>query len=200
MEGKLQTSFIPKKSVIENKVRSNPTTNIFTMVAWFVFIVVAAASIGVYAYEQYLTNSINTKNASLTNILTQFDTASVNHFVELDAKLKAASDIINNHLAFSALLKLIADNTLVPIQFTSLKYSYDTSSYKTSLSLSGKAPDFASVALQSDRFAGLSYFKDQSFSGVTLDESGAVLFNFSASVAPSAFKYQSIFSATSTSN
>ena len=211
MEGKLQTSFIPKKPVVESKNHNGPTTNIFSMVAWFIFIVIIAACVGVYFYEQYLNSAVISKNAALQNITNNFDSSTISHFTSLDAKLKAASQILNNHLAFSALLSLVANNTITSVQFTSLKYQYDDGASKTLLSLSGRAPNFTSVALQSDLFNSLAYFNNQDFSGVSLDQTGAVIFNFSGLVNPSAFSYQSTLpalqapatstpAATSTSN
>ena len=175
---------------METKIHGAPTTNIFSMIAWFIFVVIFVASVGVYVYEQYITKSITAKNAELTNIFTQFDVSSVDHFVQLDSKLKSAKSIIDSHLAFSTLLGLISVNTVRSIQFTDLKYAYDDVGNKVSIALNGKAPDFASVALQSDKFFSLPYFREQIFSGTSLDQAGNVLFNYSAFVDPAVLKYQ----------
>ena len=193
MEGKLQTSFIPKKPIVETKAHNAPTTNIFAMIAWFIFIIIAAASVGVYVYELYISKSIDTKNAALANILRRFDTASIDHFVTLDARLRTANTVLGSHLAFTALLDLIGTNTVRSVQFTDLKYTYDNSA-KTALSLTGVVPDFSSAALQADRFAGLNYFTNQSFSGISLNPNGSVNFGFDSSINTSAIRYLNGFS------
>lgn len=199
MEGKLQTSFIPKKPVVETKAHNGPTTNIFSMIAWFIFIVALASSVGVYFYQQYLNKSLEAKNVELTNIVNNFKiNTSIDHFAQLDAQLKAVNGIINRHLAFTAVLDLISDATIRSIQFTDLRYAYDDGGDKTSLSLNGKGVDFASVALQSDRLSTLTHFRDQNFSGISLDKSGNVMFNFSASIDTNVLKYKDTLNASST--
>lgn len=192
MEGKLQTSFIPKQPLVENRATKAPTsTGLFSIIGWFIFIVVVLASVGVYAYEQYLTKSIDSKNTDLSNRIKSFDPATVDHFVKLDARLQAAQTILNNHLAVSTLLDLIGKDTIQSVQFTDLKYNYDNGG-KISLSLNGKAPDFASIALQSDTFSAQPFLHNQIFSGLGLDQDGGVLFRFTASIDPSSLQYKGV--------
>lgn len=189
MEGKLQTSFIPKQPLADNGVKKTSVpTSLFSIIGWFIFIVVVVASVGVFVYEQYLTKSIDSKNIELSNRVKSFDTATVDHFVQLDSRLQAAATILNNHLAFSKLLSLIADHTVQSVQFTDFKYGYDDAG-KISLTLGGKAPDFASVALQSDTFSSQAYLQNQVFSGLGLSQDGGVVFKFAALVDPAALQY-----------
>jgi len=191
MEGKLQTSFIPKQPLVESKARkASASIGIFSIIGWFIFVVAVLASLGVFLYEQYLTNSIQSKNKELSTKINSFDTASVDDFVQLNARIQAANVILNNHLAVSTLIGFIASNTVQSVQFTDLKYTNDDSG-KINLVLSGKAPSFASVALQSDTFSALSYLHDQVFSNLGLDTDGGVLFKYTATVDPSVIKYKS---------
>jgi hypothetical protein len=192
MEGKLQTAFIPKTPLVEKGVKKTPVpVSIISVIGWFIFIIAIIASVGVFLYEQYLTKAIDSKNTELSNRVKSFDVASVDHFIQLNARLQAAADILDNHLAFSTLLSLIADNTIRSIQFTDFKYAYDDGG-KITLNLSGKAPDFASVALQSDNFSSEPYLQNQVFSGLGLAQDGGVLFKFTSSVDPSALKYKGV--------
>ena len=191
MEGKLQTSFIPKQPLVENRTRSSPgSIGIFSIIGWFIFIVVIAASVGVFVYEQYITKNIESKNAELSQRVKNFDAATIDHFVRLDSRLQAASIILGNHLAVSTLLSLIAEYTVQSVQFTDFKYSYDDGG-KIIISLSGKAPNFASVALQSDTFSTKQYLQNQVFSNLGLDQDGGVLFKFIASVDQATLRYKS---------
>lgn len=192
MEGKLQTSFIPKQPLVENRVKKAPvSTSLFSAIGWFIFIVAVIASLGVFGYEQYLIKSIASKNTTLNNRIKSFDTATVDHFVQLDARLQAANTVLNNHLAVSALLDLIANSTVQSVQFTDFKYSYDDAG-KLSVTLTGRAPNFASVALQSDAFSAQRYLQNQVFSNLGLDQDGGVLFKFTASVDQLALKYKGV--------
>jgi hypothetical protein len=190
MEGKLQTSFIPKQPLVESKVKKAPvSTSIFAVAGWFVFLITVLASLGVFAYEQYLTKSIAEKNVELNNRIKSFDTSDVDHFVQLNDRLQAATSLLNTHLAVSSLFTLIAQNTVQSVQFTDMSYRSDDAG-KLTLSLSGKAPNFASVALQSDTFSAEQYMHNQVFSNLGLDKDGGVLFRFTASVDPSAVQYK----------
>ena len=192
MEGKLQTSFIPRQPLVENGAKKAPkSASIFSIVGWFIFIVAVLASVGVFAYEQYLTKSIDSKNIELNNDIKSFDTATVDHFVQLDSRFQAANILLQNHLAASTLLDLIANNTIQSVQFTDFKYTDDDSG-KLTLALSGKAPSFASVALQSDTFSSQPYLQNQVFSNLGLDQDGGVLFKFTASVDQTTLKYKGV--------
>ncbi|HAO64603.1 TPA: hypothetical protein DCQ44_01320 [Candidatus Taylorbacteria bacterium] len=191
MEGKLQTTFIPRQPLVENKAKkpAPASAGILSIVGWFIFIVAVAASVGVYLYGNIIQNSITAKNIDLSNKIKSFDTASVDHFVQLDGRLQAASTLLNNHLAISSLLKLIGDNTVQSVQFTDMKYNSDDAG-KLTLNLSGKAPNFASVALQSDTFSAQPYFQNQVFSSLGLALDGSVTFKFTASVDSSILQYK----------
>lgn len=192
MEGKLQTSFIPKQPLVEKKIKGvSASAGIFSIIGWFIFLIVIAASLGVFAYEQYITKSIESKGTELSNRIKSFDTATVDHFVKLNSRLKAAATILSNHLAVSTLFDLISKSTVQSVQFTDMKYSYEDVG-KLNLSLSGKAPDFASVALQSDTFSSQTYLKNQVFSNLGLDQDGGVLFKFTASVDQASLQYKAV--------
>ncbi len=187
MEGKLQTSFIPKKPLIEGKKGSS--ANIFSILAWLIFILILAAAGCVFAYNRYLTKSIDTMTATLNEKFAHFDNKAVDQISALDIRLETAKKILNSHLIISKLLELIGQNTLKSIQFRSFNYAATDGSNPV-LTLLGRAPDFSSVALQSDTFSDQKYLKNQIFSNLALDSvSGGVTFKFTGTVDPSNFKY-----------
>lgn len=193
MEGKLQTSFIPKSQLAKNKTNTTRVTfGIFGIIGWFIFLVVILGSVGVYLYEEfYLVKTIEAKNLELNEKVKNFPVDDIVAFEKLEARLQTANTLLSNHLAVSTLLNLIAENTIVSVQFTNMAYTYDDSG-KLSLSLSGKAKNFESVALQSDTFSSKVYLQNQIFSGLALDQDGWVSFKFSATVDQSALKYKSV--------
>jgi hypothetical protein len=190
MDGKLQTSFIPKQPLVENKAKKAPaSTNILSMIGWFIFILAVAASLGVFAWENFIQRSINTKNAELSNGIKNLDPSTIDHFVQLEGRLQAANTLLNNHLAISNLLKLIGDNTVESVQFSDFRFTADDGG-KLTVVMSGRAPSFASVAFQSDTFSAQPYLRNQVFSNLGLDKDGGVIFKFTASVEPSTLQYK----------
>src|SRR5947209_3003537 len=107
MDGKLQTSFIPKKPLIDTTKKRSRPIGIFSMAAWFVFIVAVAAAGGLYAYNQLLKNNIATANANLIKKVNSFDTASVDQVSALNDRIEAAKSILASHTAVSHIFDLI---------------------------------------------------------------------------------------------
>ncbi len=188
MEGNLQTSFIPKKPLIDTKRRSS-SRNIFSIIGWFVFIIALLISAGVYAYSYYLTGTITKMNADLNQKVNSFDNSSVDQLASLDSRIETAKNILNSHTIVSKLFDLIGQSTLKSVQFKSFSYTSPESGKAAVITLNGKAPDFSSVALQSDTFSKESYLKNQIFSDLALDKDGGVNFRFTGTVNSGDFKY-----------
>ena len=66
--------------------------------------------------------------------------------------------------------------------------------------LRGWAKSFNEVALQSDSFAGEKFIQEPIFSDINLDESGNILFSFSAILDPSLISYGNVVKADSGSS
>ena len=58
-----------------------------------------------------------------------------------------------------------------------------------SLTVTGSADSFSSVALQSDQFGATKLLKDVIFSGISVNESGKVGFTVTATIDPSLLLY-----------
>ena len=65
MEQNFQTSFIPKKPMIEDRVVASRPTSLLTILSIFVFITVVVASVGLYFYKGVLVKNIAGMNEDL---------------------------------------------------------------------------------------------------------------------------------------
>ncbi len=187
MDLKLQTSFIPKKMSADSRIRKTPM-GLFTIAGWFLFIVAVLAAGGLFAFNYVTAQSIESKRAELETKAQSFPASDVQDLVRLSNRIETAKTILQGHLTLSKLFELISAQTIQSVQFTG--FNYAATGNKLSVILTGKAPDFSSVALQSDTFSRLSYLKDQIFSDLTLGpDNKSVMFKFTAAVDPSAIQY-----------
>lgn len=184
MDPKLQTSFIPKK---DSGVRRNVPIGFFNIVGYTVFALSLILALGLYAGNHSLKNTIESKKDELNDKVKNFNVGGLEELIRFDARLNTVATLLDNHISVSKLFELLADSTAQSIQFTSFDYSRDGE--QLSVTLDGKAPDFASLAFQSDTFSSRRFLKDQVFSDVTLLPEGGVSFVFTANVDPLLVKY-----------
>ena len=186
MDPKLQTSFIPKKTLGETKRVSTPI-GFFTLIGWVVFFITIGMLGAVYLWSFLLNRAIAQDQTSLASKNIDLDTA--NNLIKMNDRLLNVSDLLQKHLAVSNLFEALASSTLQSVQFVSLIYTV-VDAHTVTINLTGKAPNFAAVALQSDTFAQQSFLKNVTFSDLALNPDNSVNFKVDASVDPSFLKYQ----------
>lgn len=195
MDQRTHTSFIPKKSLtassqIQNKgiKGAESSIGIVFLITLIVFIGVVALAVGIFLYQQFLLQDINKKKDSLDRAKAAFEPALIEEIGRLDVRMKSAEEILNNHKALSVFFDLLETNTLVSLQFQNLGYKIDEAG-RVSVSMSGVASSFSSVALQSDIFGKNKFIKEPIFSNLNLDNKGNVVFDFSAFIDPRLLLY-----------
>lgn len=188
MDKDFQTSFIPKKALSEERtVRQQPVSLVIFFATLLFFASLAAAG-GVYFYKLSLVKKISSSAASLEKAKGAFEPKLIEDLQTLDRRLTAAQEILNNHIITSPIFASLSGLTLKSIQFTKFSYGFTAASggQAIKVSMSGRARDYTSVALQSDMFGGNKYFKDPVFSNLQLDEkTGNVGFELEFMVDPS---------------
>ncbi len=190
MAQEFQTSFIPKKTF-----ETGPATKtrvgaggIFSIIAACLFVLSLLISGGVFLYERFLATSIERKKETLEQAKKAFEPELIRELSRLDSRLSLAEDLLDEHIAPSGLFDLLEDVTLETVRFTTLGYGIEESGVR--VTLQGEARSFASVALQSDEFAKNRSIRDPIFSGLTLDERGAVEFTVNALIDPALLSYK----------
>lgn len=193
MDPNSQASFIPKKPLIASvaPVRSGGVS-ILWLGALFIFIMSLVGAGAAYFFASHVQDSIQQASDSLTRAQAAYDPNAVQNLIRLNNRLTQASTLLKNHLAPSALFTFLEQNTLTNVRFSDFSYSTNPSG-EISLSLSGQAHDFASVALQSDVFSRSKSLKDVLFSDVNVDpSSGGVVFKVTAAVDPNLLLYGTV--------
>lgn len=190
MEQKVNTSFIPKKSLKAATQRPKGSSiGVFFLLTLIIFIGVLALAIGVFLYQQFLVQNIDRKEASLERASAAFEPALIAEISRLDTRLQSAQDIIDNHMSVTAFFKLLEVSTLASVRFEDLDYRVGEGG-RISISMKGKALNFSSVALQSDIFGKNKFIREPIFSNLNLDQKGDVVFNFSAFIDPRLLSYR----------
>ena len=197
MEPNFQTSFIPKKPMIPERVVQTRSSSIFVIISIFILFTVLLATGGFYFYKGVLTKTIADKDKSLILAKDSFEASKIAELQLLDNRLKAATQILSKHMAVSPIFKALSAITMKTVRYTKFSYSFsndkDVKNSKVVVQMSGQAVGYRSIALQSDLFATKDEgknFIDPVFSNLTLDDKGNVLFDLQFSVDSSFVDYK----------
>lgn len=197
MEQNFQTSFIPKKPLVEEKVVTSRPIGFFTIIAIFIFFSVALASGGFYFYKQYLTKQVDSMTKQLDIVKNRFEPSQIARLQELSKRLDGATSVLSKHVAISPIFQSLQDLTLKTIRYTKFSYSTeDMPNSKIKVKMTGQAVGYRSIALQSDLFSKNKDIIDPVFSNLSLDNKGNVVFDLEFSVAPSFVNYEKLIKTT----
>lgn len=199
MEQNFQTSFIPKKPIVEQKAVSRAPVGLLTIVSVFIFFAVIIASGGLYFYKDILKKSVVKMNNDLTLAKARFEPSKITQLQTLDNRLKASTEVLDRHTAISPIFQALGEITMKSIRYTKFSYSIGTEKdKKIMVKMSGQSVGYAPIALQSDLFTKNKYFIDPVFSNLTLGEKGNVSFDLEFSVDPTLLDYKQMLQTEST--
>ncbi len=197
MEPNFQTSFIPKKPMMEERVVHTRSIGFFTIISIFILFTVVLASVGLYFYKGVLKTSITKMENDLNLAKNRFEPSKITELQLLDKRLHASTEILANHIAVTPIFQALSTITEKTVRFTKFDYvlgdGKDPKSPKVTVKMSGLAVGYRAIALQSDLFTTKDEgknFIDPVFSNLTLDDKGNVLFNLEFSVDPSFVGYK----------
>jgi len=193
MEPRFQGSFIPPKGAPVPGRPFSPAgrgPGIFLVITLVVFLVTVLAGVGLFLWQRQLKSDIVSMEARLAEARAAFDENQLRRWKRFNDRIEVARGLIKLHLSVSRFFKLLEDNTLSNVSFSSLEFTA-TEGGNVTLSLKGLASGFSAVALQSARFAGNPFIKNPIFSGFNLDETGDVEFEVKAGLDPALILYAS---------
>lgn len=159
------------------------------------FLASLAAAGGVFLYGQYLNNSIAAKADSLKRAEGAYDPGVIEDLIRLDSRIIEARELMQKHVAPTALFTFLSTATLESVQFTNFNYALEADG-SALISLDGIARSFSAVALQSDNFGASRALRNVIFSDIAVGETGAVSFKVSATVDPSLLLYSKTLTQT----
>ncbi len=191
MQERVTTSFIPKASL---QVERQPTMMyrgvgpLFAVLAGALLAIAVIVSVGMFLFEKYTKQNIEKKIASLERSRAAFDPVTITQLLSLDTRIQTGKKLLAAHPALSNLFDELEKQTLSSVRFKSFTYDIDTS-MGDKLSLSGDAPSFNAVAVQSETFAQSALFSEPIFSDVNIGALGVVGFNFSSPLDEELMRY-----------
>ena len=200
MEPNFQTSFIPKKPMIEEHFSAPRSIGLFTIISILIFFTVLLASGGLYFYKGLMKRNISTMENSLNSAKERFEPAKIVQLQVLDKRLNASNEILSKHIAISPIFKILQSITMKTVQYTNFSYTLGAEQdFKILVKMKGLAVGYRVVALQSDLFTENEYLIDPVFSNLELDDKGNVLFDLEFSVDPNLVNYKQMLEAESIS-
>lgn len=195
MEQNFQTSFIPKKPMVESRATSSRPIGIFTIISIFVFFAVILASGGLYFYKGVMAKNIASMSNDLTLAKARFEPEKINLLQILDKRLRASDTVLKSHITISPIFQALQDITMKSVRYTKFSYNIDEKN-KVDIKMSGQTVGYgaysayASIAMQSDLFSKNKNLIDPVFSNLSLDEKGNVIFDLNFSVDSSFVDYK----------
>ncbi len=186
----MQTSFIPKKPIIENSTDSGGMS-LFLLLSIILFIVAVSMAVGVWLWQKSLVTQIEKDKAALVAAKDSYEEDTINPLVRLNDRIEVSQTLLNNHLAVSPVFTLLEQNVLKNIRLKSMKFS-DAGENKIQIDLSGTAANYDALSKQSDAFGSDNLRKFISapvVSDFSPTADGSVSFNFTATVDPRLVSY-----------
>jgi len=197
MEQNFQTSFIPKKPMIEERTITSRPISFLTVVSVVIFFTVIIATGALYFYDKVLAKNITKMENDLNLAKNRFEPSKIIQLQVLDKRLRASSEILSKHIAISPIFEALQSITLKTVSYTKFSYDFDDSkNAKIKVKMNGIAIGYRSVAFQSDLFAKNKYLIDPVFSNLLLDDKGNVLFDLEFSVDPTFVDYKKMLETT----
>lgn len=191
MDQNISTSFIPKRSLIVSKRRTNDHKSIglALLLSLIIFLGTISIAVSEFLYHQFLLKSIERKSENLSKARGGFEPNVIQEMRRLDTRMRSASELLSNHKAVSSFFDLLEAATIVSMQFENFNYQIDDMG-QIKVAMKGKAPSFGTVALQSEIFGENKFIQNSIFSNLNLDEKGNVGFDFTATIDPKLVLYE----------
>ena len=207
MEQNFQTSFIPKKPIIEDcnskifldfskkplvkeRVTTSQPIGMLTIIPLIIFFGMIIAGAGLYFYKGSLAQSLTQMENDLNLARNRFEDDKISQLQLLDKRLRASSSVLNNHVTVSPIFQALQEVTMKSVRYTRFDYSITgTDTPEIKVTMAGQTTNYKSIALQSELFAKKKFFIDPVFSNLSLDEKGNVMFDLTFNVDPSFVNY-----------
>ncbi len=196
MDGKTQTSFIPKKPITELKSKSSGMS-FFLFVSILIFLVSVGIAGWVYLEKQLLIRSITKDQETISTNKGSFDTATIDSIVELNSRINVAKGLLTSHVAISPIFNFLNQATLKNVRFRDFNFSSsltDTTGQKiVGIKMNGTARDFETVASQADGFGKADWrniIRETKVTNLNINPDGTVSFTLSATVLPDFLTYK----------
>ncbi len=191
MEPTFQTTFIPKKPLVEtSNNQQNGGVSILVLLATILLVVSVALAGGMYVYRSTVDAKVIDMQKQLEQSSVSFDADLAFTIEDTNRRLSVAQEILGNHVSFSPLLVTLGESTLKTIRYTKFNAEQTVGAGAlVTIKISGVAKSYDAIALQSDMFAKNRFIRDPIFSNLVPTIDGNIGFDLSFTVDPSYMKY-----------
>ena len=189
----MQTSFIPKKPIIESQ-SSGSGVSLFLILSIIVFIVTISLAGGVWLWRESLIKQIEKDKQDLVAAKESYEEDTINPLIRLNDRIEESKNLLAKHLAVTPVFTMLEKNVLKNIRLKSLKFSFSGSD-KIGIDLMGMASSYDALSKQSDAFGGENlrkFISEPVVSDFSPNIDGSISFKFTASVDPSLVSYENI--------
>lgn len=195
MEQTFQTSFIPKKPIVEGDAprRESRPIGFFTIFSIFIFFITIVVGGGIYFYEKTLQEKLVELTANQKKADERFESSKKKELQLIDHRINVANQVLSKHIAVSPVFNALSKVTMREVRFT--KFSYELGTDKNSnikVKLTGETKKYVDVALQADLFSQEKNFIDPVFSNMIPNEKGDIAFDVEFYVDPSFVDYKTV--------
>lgn len=157
--------------------------NIFMIIGAFIALVAILVAGGVLAYELYLKTARDAKAAELQEAQRAVNIDTVENFIRLRDRLRAAETLLDQHVELSEFFDTLETRTLQSVRFSGVSIGVETDR-SADIQMDGVARSFNALAAQSTQFAAEKRIKRAIFSNIAVKENGTVGFSLSATLDP----------------
>lgn len=200
METKFQTSFIPRKPIIQ-KEQTKAGIGLFLIISIIIFLISVGVAGWVYLEKDILIKSIageqNTIETNREGLVK--DSITIEKIVELDSRIEVSQSLLDKHISVYPIFGFLEQVTLKDIRFKNFVFSTnqkDSSGQDVmKVEMSGTARDWRTVASQADEFGKSEYrpfIKEPKVSDLSLTQDGSVTFSLSVYFSPDFLSYNKL--------
>ncbi len=196
-------TFIPHESKPKTNTQLGGAFLVLALIIFLVSVVVGGMS---FILRRNSASQLLTYKNSLDVSRTRFSEGlPIRSIEEFDKRLKASKDLLNRHKSFDGLFGLIEKITLKNVQFVSFSYSEIDNTKKNVVRLTGRAPDYKTIAEESEQFSldpdARRYITDVVFSNLSVDpKTNLISFEIMFTVDPEFLLYRRYVSGESNTN
>ena len=206
MDQQIPTSFIPKRPVSTEPVRTSaPKSKMVSIISFLAVIAVIATGLsygGVYLWGTQLASQKIKTDTEINDARNGIGTDFLATTKRLDARISGVQALLGKHIVVTPIFQALQDTTLRNVQYKTFTYAFvpdpKTKGTLVEVTLTGTAKSYSTIALQSDAYTKSSLIRNPIFSNLTVDDkTNAISFKLVFTVLPSALSYET-FVANST--
>lgn len=192
MDKEFKTTFIPKKKLTQNRgdekgIVHRRSSSLLGLLAGLLFVTALISIAGVYLYKMSIQEKLKQQEQSIRLAEKSFEPGLILELKKLDIRLRAASELLNKHIALSDFFESFGESILPNVSFDS--FSFSLSEGVPKVHMTGKASGYLPIAQQSDLFEQNEYIQNHIFSNFQLTDEREVTFDLDFSLNPDLILY-----------